>query len=658
MTNLGELSLALTILTCLWAIGALAYGLKKGSRDFILSGRRCINCIFLLVTLASGALIYGFVTRDFSIQYVANHSSRDLPMFYTISAFWAGQEGSLLFWLWLLTLFAMILVWQSRKVEDDLTNYALFTVVISALFFACAIVFFSNPFDRFMHRSPPQDGIGLSALLQNPGMIVHPPTLFTGYAGFTIPFAYALGVLLSGKGGNQWLLISRRWTIISWLFLTIGIILGGKWAYVVLGWGGYWAWDPIENASLMPWLVSTAFLHSVMIQEKRNMFKIWNIFLITLTFELCIFGTFLTRSGIVSSVHTFAESNLPSLFLGFIIVSSIAIFFFTIIRRRQLKSQRSFDALLSRESTFLLNNLILLGLTFATLWGTMYPVISEAFTGEKISVSEPFFNIVNRPIGLALLILTGICPLISWKKATVSNFTKNLLIPLILAFSGTVASYIVYKNLGIYSLICIFGSLFVLITILTEFYRGTVARAKRKGTNIFRAFFSLVWRNKRRYGGHIVHIGIVMVFIGIMGSTGFKTKLEKSLAKGESFQIGRYTVTYAESFREQRRNVLLSGVKLVVKNHEKEVTTLTPAKAFYPQQHQQPTSELDIYSTPFKDLYAALSDITKDGRATLAFYINPLVNWIWVGCWIMIAGAVIVILEKAKGLKRISLSQM
>ncbi len=645
--NLGELSLALTILICLWAIGVLAYGLKKGSRGLILSGRRCVNCIFFLVTLASLALIDGFVTHDFSIKYVAEHSSRDLPMFYTISAFWAGQEGSLLFWLWLLTFFAAILVWRSRKEnETSLTNYALLTVVVAELFFAFITAVLSNPFEKLLMA--PQDGAGLNALLQNPGMVYHPPTLFIGYAGFTIPFAYALGALLSGKGGNQWVIQSRRWTIISWLFLTIGIVLGAKWAYVVLGWGGYWAWDPIENASLMPWLVGTAFLHSVMIQEKRNMFKTWNIALITITFELCIFGTFLTRSGIVSSVHTFAASKLPSLFLGFIIVSSLTVVFLATTRKKQLEGQRKFDALLSRESTFLLNNLLLLGLTFATLWGTMYPVLSEAFTGEKISVGEPFFNIVNRPIGLALLILTGFCPLISWRKATASNFAKNFLIPLIFAFLGTIASYIVYRNLGIYSLLCIFGSLFVIIAILTEFYRGTIARAKRTGTDIFRAFCSLAWRNKRRYGGYIVHIGIVMIFIGIMGSTGFKTKVEKSLAKGESFQIGGYTVTYTERFEEQKRNVKLSGVKLVVKNSGKEVTTLKPAKAFYPQEHQQPTSELDIYSTPLRDLYASLSSITEDGHAVLTFYINPLVNWIWFGCWVMIAGTVIALLEKQR----------
>jgi len=645
MTNIGDLSLILTIFASLWAIIALVYGLKKRSKDFIDSGRRGVNSAFFLVTLASVMLVYGFVTRDFSIKYVANHSSRDLPLFYTISAFWAGQEGSLLFWLWLLSIFGAIMVWRNRKEEDELANYALLMIAGAVLFFALVVTLWSNPFTRFIYQSPPEDGFGLNPLLQNFYMIFHPPTLFVGFAGFTVPFAYALGALISGKSGNSWIPRSRPWTIFSWMFLTLGIVLGGKWAYVELGWGGYWSWDPIENASLFPWLTATAFLHSVMIQERRNMLKIWSIALVTLTFELCLFGTFLTRSGILSSVHAFAASKTPFVFLAFIFISSLAIVGFSILRREQLKSTNRFGALLSRESSFLINSLLLLGLTFATLWGTMYPIISEIFIGKKITVGEAFFNLVNRPIGLLLLILTGICPLISWRKATVTNFTRNFVIPFVLAFSGTVFSYIFYRNLGIYSLFCIFASIFVVITILMELYRGTRARSKREGSNPFSAFWGLVWRNKRRYGGYIVHIGIVLVFIGIMGSTGFKTKSEQSLAQGESFQIGSYDVMYAERFSEQKRNAHHEGVKLVVTNAGKEVATLTPALAFYPQKNQQTTSELDIHSTFLQDLYASLSEIANDGRAAITFYITPLVGLIWLGCWVMLAGATIAVLE-------------
>jgi cytochrome c-type biogenesis protein CcmF len=590
-------------------------------------------------------LVYGFVTRDFSIKYVADHSSRDLPLFYTISAFWAGQEGSLLFWLWLLSIFGAILVWRNRKAKDELANYALLTIAGTELFLALFVTLWSNPFTRFIYQAPPEDGAGLNPLLQNFYMIFHPPTLFVGFAGFTVPFAYALGALISGKSGNSWIPRSRPWTIFSWAFLTLGIVLGAKWAYVELGWGGYWAWDPIENASLFPWLTATAFLHSVMIQERRNMLKIWNIALITLTFELCLFGTFLTRSGILSSVHAFAASKTPFVFIGFIFISSLAIVGFLILRKEQLKSTNKFDALLSRESSFLINGLLLLGLTFATLWGTMYPIISEIFIGKKITVGEPFFNLVNRPLGLLLLILTGICPLISWRKATVKNFTKNFVIPLAVAFSGTIVSYLFYRNIGIYSLFCIFASIFVVITILMELYRGTSARARREGANLFHAFWGLVWRNKRRYGGYIVHIGIALVFIGIMGSTGFKTKSEQSLAQGESFQIGSYDVTYTERFSEKKRNANLEGVKLVVTNAGKNVATLMPALAFYPQKNQQPTSELDIYSTFSQDLYASLSEIANDGRMAVTFYVTPLVGFIWLGCWIMLAGAIIAVLE-------------
>jgi cytochrome c-type biogenesis protein CcmF len=609
-------------------------------------------------------LVYGFVTRDFSIKYVADHSSRDLPLFYTISAFWAGQEGSLLFWLWLLSIFGAIIVWRNRKAKGELANYALLTIAGSELFLALFVTLWSNPFTRFIYQGPPEDGAGLNPLLQNFYMIFHPPTLFIGFAGFTVPFAYALGALIYGKSGNSWISRSRPWTIFSWAFLTLGIVLGAKWAYVELGWGGYWAWDPIENASLFPWLTATAFLHSVMIQERRNMLKIWNIALITLTFELCLFGTFLTRSGILSSVHAFAASKIPFVFIGFIFISSLTIVRFSILRKEQLKSAGRFGALLSRENSFLINGLLLLGLTFATLWGTMYPIISEIFIGKKITVGESFFNLVNRPIGLLLLILTGICPLISWRnnpltpfipiskggrglsgETTVKNFTKNFVIPLAVAFLGTIISYCLYRNLGIYSLICIFASIFVVITILMELYRGTRSRSKREGANLFHAFCGLVWRNKRRYGGYVVHIGIVLVFIGIMGSTGFRTKSEQSLAQGESFRIGPYNVTYMEPFSKQKRNMNLEGVKLVVTNAGKNVATLMPALAFYPQQHQQPTSELDIYSTFSQDLYASLSEIANDGCVAVTFYITPLVGFIWLGCWIMLAGAIIAVLE-------------
>ena len=657
MTNLGELSLNLTIPTCLWAIVLLAYGLKKGSRDFILSGRRAVNSIFLLVTLASIALIYGFVTRDFSIKYIAEHSSRDLPMFYTISAFWAGQEGSILFWLWLLTLFGLILVLKSRKEilpfakrgKGGLTNYVLLTVVISELLFAIVTVLLSNPFTK-LPRTPP-DGAGLNALLQNPGMVIHPPTLFIGYAGFTVPFAYMVGALLSGRSGNLWLIQSRPWTIASWIFLTIGIAFGGLWAYEELGWGGYWAWDPIENASLMPWFVGTAFLHAVIIQERRKMLKFWNIALITLTFELCVFGTFLTRSGILTSVHAFAGSRLSYIFLIFIALSSLAVLGLSLWRIKDLKTTNRFDGLLSRESSFLLNTLILLGLAFVTFWGTMYPLISEAFTGKKISVGAPFFNLVSRPLGLALLILTGICPLIAWRRATLKNFRKNFLPPLVSAFIGSMIFYFIYKHIGIYSVVCIFASIFVLVTILMEFYRGAMARAKRTETDVFSAFFGLIWRNKRRYGGYIVHIGIVMVFIGIMGSAGFKTKVEKKLAKGASFQIGRYNVTYEKRFSGQKRNAHLEGIELVVTNSGTKVTTLTPAMAIYPQEHQQPTSESAKYSTLREDLYAALGGFAEDENALVTFYINPLLKWIWIGCWVILAGAIIAILEKRSPVK-------
>jgi cytochrome c-type biogenesis protein CcmF len=407
--------------------GYAAYAAFMGGRwrsdQMIASAERSAVTLFVLSSLMMAALVVAFITRDFSLEYVAQYTNRTLPMFYTISAVWAGQSGSLLLWAWLLCLFAAIVVWQNRRKNRKLLPYVLGTILFTAFFFFGLMVYATSPFARL--PQPAADGNGLNPMLQNPGMVMHPPTLYLGYVGFTVPFAFALAALLANRLDAQWIRSTRRWTLFSWLFLTLGNLFGAKWAYVELGWGGYWAWDPVENASLMPWLTGTAFLHSVMIQEKRGMLKVWNLVLVILTFGLTIFGTFITRSGIISSVHSFGVSNLGPLFLiflGAILLVALGLLWW---RWPQLKSENQLEALVSRESSFLFNNLLLVGMAFAVFWGTIFPIISEAVRGVKITVGPPFFNQVNVPIGLALLALTGICPLIAWRKASERNLRRS-----------------------------------------------------------------------------------------------------------------------------------------------------------------------------------------------------------------------------------------
>ncbi|NIR48235.1 heme lyase CcmF/NrfE family subunit, partial [candidate division KSB1 bacterium] len=499
-----------------WA--AFMGGRWRNSR-MIASAERSAVALFAVTSVVMAALVYAFITRDFSLEYVAHYSNRTLPMFYTISAVWAGQSGSLLLWAWLLTLFAAVVVWQNRYKNRELLPYVLGVILFTSFFFFGLMVYATSPFEPLPR--PVVDGSGLNPMLQNVGMVMHPPTLYLGYVGFVVPFAFAIAAMITKNLDAQWIRSTRRWTLFSWLFLTLGNLFGAKWAYVELGWGGYWAWDPVENASLMPWLTGTAFLHSVMIQEKRGMLKVWNLVLIILTFALTIFGTFITRSGIISSVHSFGISNLGPLFLIFLGITLVGSFGLLWWRWPNLKSENRLDAVLSRESSFLFNNLFLVGMTFAVFWGTIFPIISEAVRGVKITVGAPFFNQVNVPIGLALLALTGICPLIAWRKASERNLHKSFTIPLSAGVLGANALFVLGVR-SLYPLIAFSLAVFVMVTIILEFYRGANARAHSAQLIFVRAFWDLLMRNKRRYGGYIVHIGVVMIFVGITGSSAFQ----------------------------------------------------------------------------------------------------------------------------------------
>ncbi|MCZ6680204.1 MAG: heme lyase CcmF/NrfE family subunit [Candidatus Poribacteria bacterium] len=664
MAELGQAAIWLSVFSCLWAIAMLGMGLRGKNYNAILSGRNGVIGTFALISLATGALIYSFITNDFSMRYVAEVSSYDQPLLYKITALWGRMSGSLLFWLWLVTLFGALVVWTNRRASDHLSDYALIPISIVSLFFIILVTGLIegvyNPLARFPNGGVVPDGAGMNPLLQTPSMAFHPPSLYVGFVGLTVPFAFGIGALLAGRIGSDWLFRSRRWMMFSWLALTIGVALGGNWAYRELGWGGYWAWDPVENASFMPWLLGTAYLHSVMIQEKRNMLKLWNIILITLAFEFTLLGTFITRSGIISSVHAFAQSDIGHYFLTFIFLSLVGVIWLIYHRWNDLKSPNHLDSLLSRESSFLLNNWMLVGLTLIILWGTLWPIITEGVTGAKAAVPESFFNQVVVIPGLLLLVLTGVGPIISWKKLTPSNFKRMFAKPIVLGVIAGVLTwgYLAWKGhtMPIYSVLCVFSSVFVLAAIFDEFYRGSKLRAKRQGTSFFGGLTRLIQRNKRRYGGYIVHIGIVLVYIGIMGSKGYSLLESKSLRLGETMEVGNYQLTLQDAFLEKHANYSLGGVLFAVKKNGKSIGTMRPARGFYHKagQGDQDTIESAIRHQGLNDLYIALGPLPENvpayvqsGEAVpVQVYHNPLVNLVWVGVAIMVIGGGVAFLEK------------
>ncbi|MBI5749119.1 MAG: heme lyase CcmF/NrfE family subunit, partial [Nitrospinae bacterium] len=486
-------------------------------------------------------------------------------------------------------------------------------------------------------------------MLQNPGMVFHPPTLYMGYVGFTIPYAFAMASLLTGHLGDVWIKTTRRWTIFSWFFLGMGNLFGAWWAYRVLGWGGYWAWDPVENASFMPWLTGTAYLHSVMIQERRDMLKVWNMVLIVLTFSLTIFGTFLTRSGVIQSVHSFGQGPVGYYFLGFLIIAIVFSSYLIVSRLSILKSNNELDSIVSRESSFLFNNLILVGAAFATFWGTMFPLISEAIKGEKVTVGPPFFNQVNIPIGLVLLLLIGICPLIAWKKASISNFKRNFLIPFIISIIGGIALMPLGKG-HLMAWLSFTISIFVIATIVMEFYKGASARRETTGEGFVNALITLIRKNKRRYGGYIIHIGVVLMYIGITG-TSYNVEKEATLKKGESMSVGDYKVVYKDI--KNNTPVPTKAEVIATMDVEKDgkiIATATPRRDFY-KTAEQPISRVYNLSGLKEDLYIILAGFQEDGSATFKIHVNPLVKWLWIGGLVIGAGTLIAMLPDWKGRK-------
>jgi len=650
----GSFALILAFLAALYAFAAGIAGALTRRPLLTRSARNAGMAVFGLVTLAVASLEYFFFTDNFSMAYVAAHSNRALPAFYKFAALWAGQEGSLLFWSWLLSTYVFLVLVVNRNKHPELMPYAGVVMAGVQIFFLMLNNFVASPFGVLggpdasgtLRLSALADGHGLNPLLQYPEMVIHPPMLYLGYTGFTIPFAFALAALLGRYPGEKWIHITRRWTMIAWCFQSIGILLGAHWAYAVLGWGGYWAWDPVENASLLPWITGTAFLHSVMMQEKRGMLKVWNIWLVFTTFMLCILGTLLTRSGVISSVHAFAQSSIGNWFVGFLALVFIICFWSYWLNRDYLRSDNALDSLVSRESSFLFNNLILLAACFAVLWGTLFPVLSEWVVGNKISVGPPFFNKVNVPIALFLLLLTGVGPLLAWRKTSFDSLRRNFAWPVMLGMaSGIIAFSFGFRE--IYSLICLILCVFVTLSIASEFYRGARVIAARDGSNILTAVGDLTMRNTRRYGGYIVHFGMVLIFIGIAGSA-FNKDIQMEMAPGQKLAIGPYTILCQNFDRVANNNFESERATLEIFRNGRSEMMLYPERRFFLASEVTETM-VAVQSKPLHDLYVVYAGRSPEsGKPVIHAYLNPLLKWIWFGGIVVVLGTGLALLPSRR----------
>ncbi len=644
--DIGQFALLFAFCLSAYAIIAGFLGGKLAHRRLAETGERAVLVTCGLVTLAVFCVWYNLLTNNYGLQYVASTSNRAMPWYYKFGALWGGQEGSLLFWCWLLSIYSAAAIFIHRNRNRNLMPYVVSVVSVVTTFFLTVNNFVANPFDlvgvvRLGAAAvpfTPMDGRGLNPLLQYWAMVIHPPILYLGYVGFTIPFAFAMAALITRDLDEEWIRTTRRWMMVPWMLLGTGILLGAKWAYVVLGWGGYWGWDPVENASLMPWLTGTAFLHSVMMQERKGMMKVWNVVLILSSFLLCIFGTFLTRSGVVSSVHAFAQSAIGPYFAGFIFILLGLCCYFIVTRLDDLKSENRLESVVSRESSFLFNNLVLLAAMFAVLWGTIFPVISEALQGEKRSVSAPFFNKVNIPLGLFLLFLTGVGPLLAWRNTSLRSLKKNFTIPIIVSLLAG-AILIGFGMRHFYSLVSLVLSIFVTCTILMEFHRGALAR-KRQGDNYLEALWILTFRNTRRYGGYIVHLGIVFLFVGFAGA-GFNRETQQEMVPGDTLTIGNYAITLERVKTSSNANYESAVGIFSVYKDGKRAGALHPERRFYPAS-EQPTTEVALKSNLKEDLYLVLAGFSDDNsKAIVHAFVNPLVTWVWLGGAFCFGGTVI-----------------
>jgi cytochrome c-type biogenesis protein CcmF len=666
MAQIGSFALLLALALSAYSFLAGLLALLRpgaGSERLGETARRAGIAAFAVVLLAAVVLVIAAFQDDFSIAYIFHHSNRDLPAPYKFATLWSGQEGSLLFWSLLLSAYGLVLRLR-HKTDSRLFAHASVIIAAVQVFFLLLLNFAAHPF-AIMQGSLPEDGNGLNPLLQYPEMVIHPPMLYLGYVGFTVPFAFALGALIMRYPGEKWIHITRRWTMVTWGLLTCGIFLGAHWAYSVLGWGGYWGWDPVENASFLPWLTGTAFLHSVMMQEKRGMLKVWNMWLIFATFMLSIFGTFLTRSGVVSSVHAFAQSSIGTWFVVFLSIILVVCGVFYVMNHEHLRSEHRLESLVSRESSFLFNNLLFVVACFAVLWGTLFPILSDWVQGHKITVGPPFFNRVMIPVALLVLLLTAVGPLLCWGKTSVDSLKRNFLWPTVGALA--IAAFLIATPVSwgspfgmrpwhdisyLYSLMAITLSALVAFTVISEFIRGGHVISRHTGQNLFASMVHLAHRNTRRYGGYIVHFGVIVIIIGFAGAA-FNQDKEKEMGFGDKMAIGPYTLVCRSYTQEDKPNYGSEWAIIDVFKGDRQIDTLYPERRFF-KASQQMNTRPTIHSTLNEDLYLVYEGQNEDtGRPIIKAHLNPLVMWIWMGVWIMIAGTVIALIPNAAAAVRV-----
>jgi cytochrome c-type biogenesis protein CcmF len=637
MASLGSFLLMATLVVSAYAIAASVAGARRGSRGLVDSGVGAFYLAAALMTSASAIIVHAFVTNDYSIKYVQHYSDLAQPLFYKITSYWGGLDGSIMFWVFLLAMFGSLAVYVNRERHRELIPYVVAIISAVQLFFLFMMVVHKNPFETFLVQAP-SDGRGLNPLLQNIYMVVHPPSLYIGFVGMTIPYAFGMAALITGHLDDSWLRAVRRWTMVSWLFLSLGLTLGMIWAYEELGWGGYWGWDPVENAGLLPWFTASAFLHSVIVQERRGMLKVWNVSLVIITFFLTIFGTFMTRSGIVQSVHAFGEDRtLTWMFTVF--MAAILLFSFAWVIRRLplLKPRYDLDSWVSREAAFVANNWILLIAAMLVLFGTMFPTISEALTGNRLTVGPPFFNRWMAPIGLILLLLTGVAPLLAWRRSTLANLRDQFLWPVLVMAAVAVA--VAALGVRVWSAgICFALCGFVAASITQEFVRGARVRRDATGTDLLTAGIGLVMRERRRFGGYVVHLGIVLMFFGFAGEA-FKADQQMLLKLGEEATVRHYTVRNdGVKTSEDAQKQMVTG-HIAVTEDGRSLGTMYPARWFYRKHEDQPTTEVAIRRTVAEDLYLVMPAYDIDDQSmSLQVVVTPLVNWIWAGFGLLVLG--------------------
>jgi cytochrome c-type biogenesis protein CcmF len=641
--ELGHGAVIVALGLAVYGGAAAAVGGRTGRSSLVASAQHAALGVFALLTLCFALLTSAFLTFDFSVRYVASNTNLGTPFYYRITAVWGALEGSIILWAWMLALYTLIVVLRHRQSAREFYPWVL-AVMLGILAFFLLIM--AGPAPPFQRLSPvPADGRGLNPLLEDTGMITHPVALYLGFTGFTVPFAFAMAALFTGRVGDAWITMTRRWTVIAWYFLSLGLLIGGWWSYHVLGWGGYWAWDPVENAAFMPWLTGTALLHSVMVQERRRMLKLWNLALVILTFSLTLFGTFLTRSGIIASVHAFSQGAIGVFFLGFLALVVLVSLGLLAWRWEALRAQGEVDSVVSRESAFLLNNVFLVAAAFTVFFGTVFPLLSEAARGVKVSVGAPFFNQVNIPLFLGLIFLMGVGPLIAWRRASLANLRRNFLAPVALGIAGAAA----FSLLGVQSALAALSlalTVFVLATIVLDFGRATRARL-RMGERLLPAMGGLVVRHNRRYGGLVVHLGILLIAVGVTGSQAWSVQTESTLRRGEAAELAGYRIRFDGLSATEESNHLKVAGTFTVQNHAAPFV-LHPSKKFYPQE-QSPIAGVEYRLGLREDVYLVLGDFARDGsQATVKVQVNRLVSWIWLGGLVLTLGTVLAILPERR----------